>query len=102
MSRFIACDRLRVMSDTYAVEFRGELRTLLEAEAKEHGFATVAEYLEVLVRANTPVEFEDDPDLEAALLEGIRSGPGIVADDAYWADLHHRCREAAKTARRRD
>ena len=89
------------MSDTFTVKLPTEMKPFLEAEAKEHGFASVAQYLAILARANAPVEVEDDPELEAALLAGVHSGPGIVVDDAYWKDFGRRARAAAKTKRKR-
>ena len=89
------------MSDTFSVKLPTELRPFLRSEAKEHGFASVAQYLAVLARANAPVDVEDDPKLEAALLAGIHSGPRIVVDDAYWKDFGRRAKAAAKVKRKR-
>lgn len=89
------------MSDTYAVKLPAKLKPFLEAEAKDHGFKSVAAYLATLARANGPVEVEDDPALEAALLDGINSGPGVVADEAYWKDFARRARAAGKAKKRR-
>ena len=89
------------MSDTFAVKLPMKMRPFLEAEAKEHGFAWVAQYLAVLARANAPVGIEDDPEREAALLAGINGGPGIVVDDAYWKDFGRRARAAARAKRKR-
>ena len=82
------------MTAPYVVELPADLKPMLEAEARTHGFASVAEYLATLVRANAPVEVED-PALEAALLEGLASGAAREADDAFWMDLGRRARERA-------
>lgn len=89
------------MSATFTVKLPTEMKPFLEAEAKEHGFASVAHYLAVLARANAPADVDDDPELEAALLAGIDSGPPIVVDDAYWKDFGRRARTAAKAKHKR-
>jgi predicted RNA-binding protein associated with RNAse of E/G family len=89
------------MSDTFTVKLPAEMKPFLVAEAKEHGFKSVAHYLAVLARANGPVEVEDNPELEAALLEGINSGEPIVADEAFWKDMRRRVRAATKARTKR-
>lgn len=88
------------MSDTYAVKLPAKMKPFLEAEAKDHGFKSVAAYLATLARANGPVEVEDDPELEAALLEGLQSEP-LVADEAYWKDLRKRVRKVVAARRKK-
>ena len=68
-----ASDTLAPMSEPFVVELPAAIRPLLEAEAREHGFESVADYIAALVRANSPVEAED-PELETALLDGLDSG----------------------------
>lgn len=82
------------MSSPFLVELPAEMRPLLEAEARDHGFAGVAEYLEALVRSNVAVEAEDAA-LEASLRDGLASGAVREADDAFWKDLGRRARERA-------
>ncbi len=88
------------MSDTYAVKLPAKMKPFLEAEAKDHGFKSVAAYLATLARANGPVEVEDNPELEAALLEGLQSEP-LVADEAYWKDLRKRVRKVVAARRKK-
>ena len=88
--------RLAPMSDTFTVKLPTEMKPFLEAQAREQGFKSVAAYLASLAQANGPLDVEHNPELEAALLEGINSGPGIVADEAYWKDFRRRARAAAK------
>ena len=82
------------MSTPFVVELPSAIRPLLEAEAREHGFANVADYVAALVHANAPSELED-PDLEKAIQEGIDSGEGRVVDESFWQDLR---REALNVA----
>jgi Arc/MetJ-type ribon-helix-helix transcriptional regulator len=86
------------MSSPFVVELPAEMRPLLEAEARAHGFGSVSDYLEALVRSNAAIEAED-PKLEAALRDGLGSGEVREADDAFWGDLGRRAREAAKKPR---
>jgi hypothetical protein len=83
------------MTAPFVVELPAEIKPLLEAEARAHGFACAAEYLAALVRANAPVETEE-PALEQALLDGVASGEAREADEAFWTDLGRRARDAAK------
>lgn len=80
------------MSTPYVVELPAAMRPLLEAEARAHGFDSVSDYLEALVRANAPVATES-PQLEAALREGLSSGAVREATETFWTDLGRRARE---------
>jgi hypothetical protein len=89
---------MSTMPPPFVVELPAEMKPLLEAEAREHGFTSVADYLKALVGSNAAVEVED-PRLEAALREGLASGEVREADDAFWSDLGRRARQAAKKPR---
>jgi len=82
------------MSTPFVVELPAAIKPLLEAEAREHGFASVAEYVATLVRANAPAELED-PELERAIQEGLESGAGRVVDESFWQDLRRRAIDAS-------
>jgi len=82
------------MSAPFVVELPASIKPLLEAEAREHGFATVADYVAALVGANTPVEL-DDPELERAIQAGLDSGEGRLVDESYWRELRRRASDAA-------
>jgi hypothetical protein len=90
------------MSDTFTVKLPKQMKPALEAEAREQGFKSVAAYVAHLVRANGtgPIPYENNPELEAALLEGLRSEPQ-VADDAYWKRLRKRVRKVVSARRRK-
>lgn len=83
------------MSSSFAVQLPDSLRPLLEAEAAEHGFASVSDYVAALIHANTVVG-EEDPALEQALLDGLRSGEAREADDAFWRELRRRVTDRAE------
>ena len=80
------------MSTSYVVQLPDSLRPLLEAEAREHGFPSVSDYVAALIHANTVVETED-PALEQALVDGLRSGDGREADASFWQGLRRRTTE---------
>ena len=82
------------MSTPFVVELPATIKPLLEAEAREHGFASIAEYVATLVHANAPAELED-PDLERAIEEGFESGAGRVVDESFWEDLRRKATDAS-------
>lgn len=75
------------MSPSFAVEFPASIRPLLESEASEHGFDSVAAYLEALVLSNT-TSAEADAALEVALTEGVDSGEAVDANESFWTTFH--------------
>ncbi len=89
-------DTLVPMNEPFVVELPAAIRPLLEAEARDHGFATVADYIAALVRANSPVE-ADDSELETALLDGLNSGESRAADESVWADIRRRACDATSS-----
>ena len=89
------------MSDTFTIKLPVEMKSPLSAEARKCGFKSAAAYVAHLVRAygTGPIPYEENPELEALLLEGLNSGPGVVADAKYWKDFRRRARAAAKAAK---
>lgn len=71
-----------------------------EAKAKASGFRSVETYIAVLIAEDTPEEDLLSPnyvprpeltprnreELERMIEEGMNSGPGVVADEAFWAE----------------
>ena len=62
-----------------------ELRAFVDAQAAHEGFASGAEYVQELVRRAQAESEGYNEELEKLLLEGLNSGPGIVATPEYWA-----------------
>ncbi len=92
-------DTLTPMSEPFVVELPAAIRPLLEAEAREHGFATVADYIAALVRANAPVA-EEHPQLETALVDGLSSGESRHADESRQETQQKVLPHSARSARR--
>jgi antitoxin ParD1/3/4 len=62
------------------------LRRFVDEKVKSGGYGTVSEYISELVRQAQMAE-EDQERLEAALLEGLDSGPGIEVSPEFWKEL---------------
>ncbi len=61
------------------------LREFVEERVAEGSFANASDYVRALIRDDRAKRAQSK--LEAKLLEGLESGPPVVADDAYWEDL---------------
>lgn len=78
-----------------------EMRPELERRAAGYGFAKVDDYIAWVVREDLadPVHtaedlgFRSEDELEAFVQASIDSGPPIVADAAFWADLRREVAE---------
>jgi len=64
-----------------------------ESQAAQKGFASLAEYLVELVDQDTDPFAGRTAEVEAALLEGIASGPATEMKDDDWQELRRRVRE---------
>jgi hypothetical protein len=85
-----------------------EIRAEAEAKAKAAGFSSVDAYVAYLVSTDTPEEEEtfasagppeltprNRAELEAMIEEGMNSGPGVVADEAFWERFKQKIRSGA-------
>ena len=85
-----------VLSDELAEAARrvaGESRKKLsDAEQVKRGVAVALLKTDPKPPEGLP-SFRTQEELEALLLQGMNSGPGVVADDAFWADLNRRVDE---------
>lgn len=70
---------------TMNISLPQSLKSFVDEQVAARGYATSSEYLRELIRME-----RDREQLRALLLEGARSGPGSVADDAYFERLHQR------------
>jgi antitoxin ParD1/3/4 len=62
-----------------------ELKTVIDAEVREHGFADAADYLTTLVRQDQKRRAKDK--LEQYILEGIDSGNYVEMTAETWREL---------------
>ena len=67
---------------TMNISLPDELKQFIDAQVSEHGYGSSSEYLRESIRKQRDVE-----KLRNLLLEGANSGPGRVADDAFFAEL---------------
>jgi hypothetical protein len=89
---------------TLSVELPEDLRTKLEARAAEEGHATIEQYVQALVRADTEgFDYGAPPDLTVNSMEELESfllkrivddAPGIEATPEFWRKLRERARSA--------
>jgi predicted kinase len=96
-----------------AITLPDAVRAEAEAKAKAAGYQSVEEYIADLIAEDVP---EDDmlptdytpppeltprnrEELERMIEEGMNSGPGVIADEAFWAERRRVLRE--RLARRR-
>jgi len=84
------------------------LREFVDERVAEGSFASASDYVRALIRDDRVKRAQAIPEskkraqaiLEAKLLEGLESGPAVVADDAYWEDLKARVRSRAAKRKR--
>jgi antitoxin ParD1/3/4 len=62
-----------------------EIKTVIDAEVREHGFANAADYLTTLVRQDQKRRAKDE--LEQYILEGIDSGDYVEMTAETWREL---------------
>lgn len=73
-----------------------ELKQYAESQTRR-GYSTPSEYVRELIRADQKRRAKDE--LDAMLLEGLRSGERLIADAQFWKDLKHEA--VSKLAARR-
>jgi antitoxin ParD1/3/4 len=67
---------------TMNISLPDDLKAFVDAQVAEHAYGSTSEYLRDLIRKQRDVE-----KLRGMLLEGFNSGPGQVADEAFFAGL---------------
>jgi antitoxin ParD1/3/4 len=67
------------------------LKDYIEDRVSAGGYSTPSEYVRALIRDDR--KRRGQAKLEALLLEGIESGPGIEVNAAYWAKKHRQLRQ---------
>ena len=67
---------------TMNISLPDDLKTFVDAQLAEHAYGSTSEYLRDLIRKQRDIE-----KLRGMMLEGFNSGPGQVADDAFFAGL---------------
>ena len=65
------------------------LKAFVDEQVAARGYGSASEYLRDLIRRE-----RDRQHLRALLLEGAASGPGVLADDAFFQSLRDEIRNA--------
>lgn len=65
------------------------LKAYVDEQVAARGYGSASEYLRDLIRRE-----RDRQHLRALLLEGAASGPGVLADDAFFQSLRDEIRNA--------
>lgn len=77
--------------ETMQIPVNDVLGDFLKKEAAKHGFASATEYVQSLL-ADLETRVRARKELDAKLLEGIRS-PGVLVDQAFWAERRRKILE---------
>lgn len=72
---------------TMNISLTDELKQFVDEQVAAKSYTSTSEYLRELIRRQRDVE-----QFRKLIDEGINSGPGIVADDAYFERLRARAR----------
>ena len=73
------------------------LKQYIEARVAGGAYSTPSEYVRELIREDQKRRVEEK--IEAALLEGLRSGPPIEIDAKYWEDKRKDLRQRHRSPR---
>ena len=80
---------LRTMS-TMNISLPDEMKAFVDQQVAGRGYTSSSEYVRELIRHE-----QDKEKLRALLMEGLESGPGRVADAAYFDELRASVRRRA-------
>lgn len=75
---------------TMNISLPGELKDFVDQQVSSRAYTSSSEYVRELIRLD-----QDKEKLRGLLLEGLQSGPGRVADKAYFDDLRQRVHDRA-------
>lgn len=79
---------------TMNISLPDHMKIFIEQELDKGGYMTASEYFRHLVREEQRRRAQEK--LEALLLEGIQSGPGIPASPEFWQNLEAGLQEENK------
>lgn len=75
------------------------LKAFVEKQVDEAGYSTPSEYVRELLRADR--KRRADERIEALVMEGLNSGPGVLADAKYWKSARQELTKRLKAKKRR-
>jgi antitoxin ParD1/3/4 len=82
---------------SFNVSMPKALKQYIEEQVAGGTYSTPSEYVRELIREDQRRRAKEK--IEAALLEGLRSGPAVEIDANYWALRRKELRERHKSAR---
>jgi antitoxin ParD1/3/4 len=71
---------------TMNVSLPDTLKAFVDTQVEEGDYGSASEYIRDLIREDKQRKFGQK--LQAMIEEGLNSGPPIVADAAFWEQLH--------------
>jgi len=80
---------------TMNVSLPESMKDFVDEQVTTRGYGTSSEYVRDLIRRD-----QDRQQLRALIEQGIASGPGQIADDAYFDSLRARLHDASGKKRR--
>jgi antitoxin ParD1/3/4 len=92
------CYDAAMSNTTMNISLPEALREYVDERVAEGTFANASDYVRALIREDRLKRAQAS--LEAKLLEGLESGPAVVADDAYWEALERDVRELVAKRKR--
>ena len=78
---------------TMNISLPDDLKAFVDSQVGSRGYTSSSEYVRELIRRE-----QDREKLRGLLLEGLNSGPGRVADEAFFDELRQRVRDRAARA----
>jgi len=93
------CYAARMSNTTMNISLPETLRDFVDERVAEGSFASASDYVRALIRDDRAKRAQAR--LEAKLLEGLQSGPAVVADDAYWEAIERDAREIIAKRKKR-
>jgi antitoxin ParD1/3/4 len=76
---------------TMSIAVPAKMKKEVESRVKAGGYGNVSEYVRELIRTDPTIR---QAYIEARLLEGVRSGRGPIANDAYWRELDQKLEQS--------
>lgn len=74
-----------ILMTTMNVSLPDELKSFVDERVVDDGYGSTSEYVRDLIRRD-----RERTHLRGLVLEGAASGPGVVADEAYFTSLRDR------------
>lgn len=84
--------------ETLNVSLPGAMKKYVQERVASGGYGNTSEYVRELIR--TEQKQRAKAELEALLLEGINSGPGVEVNEEFWKNLRQQIEQHAKAKKK--